>query len=122
MSTHGLLRRFPHSVILVPTVTSVGRDSGEGEGMRRNIAIVMGLVVLLAGCDYPFLIDTPHEGQIVETVTVPVSGNVNGLAPGGTLTVDGIPFAVNPDGTWNATIEVDADQWVTVFEVVYTDP
>lgn len=90
--------------------------------MRRNIAIVIGFVLLLAGCDYPFLIDTPTEGQIVETVTVPVSGNTNGLPPGGTLTVDGIPFPVNPDGTWNATIDVDPDMWVTVFEVIYTDP
>jgi hypothetical protein len=90
--------------------------------MRRHIAIAIGLVLLLAGCDYPFLITSPGEGQIVETITVPVSGNVNGLRAGGVLTVDGVVFPVNPDQTWNATVEVDPSEWVTVFEVIYTDP
>src|SRR5262245_5699664 len=87
--------------------------------MRRNIAIVIGLVLLLAGCDYPFLINNPLEGQIVETVTVPIDGTLNGLPVGGTLRVDGVVTPVNPDGTWSTTVDVDPSVWVTVIDVVY---
>jgi hypothetical protein len=89
--------------------------------MRRNIAIVIGLVLLLAGCEYPFLIDDPLEGEIVETAVVPINGDLGGLATGGVLTVDGDVTPVNPDGTWSTTVEVDTDQWITVIEVIYTD-
>lgn len=90
--------------------------------MRKRAALLMVLVLVAVGCEHPYLITSPGEGAIIETQTVPLAGTIDDQVPGGTLTVDGIPFPVNPDGTWTATAQLDPDAWVSVVEVIYTEP
>lgn len=89
--------------------------------MRRRLALLLVLVLVAAGCDHP-LITSPGEGAIVETETVILEGTIGELDPGGTLTVDGVVFPVEPDGSWTATAQLDPDVWVTMIEVVYEQP
>jgi hypothetical protein len=87
----------------------------------RLFGILAVLIVLTTACDvFGQLIDTPDDGTLVDTVTVPVTGTVPDYTGGGTLTVAGIPTTVNPDGTWSQNVPVNPANLVTEVEAVYT--
>lgn len=91
--------------------------------MRRITALVAVLVLVTVACDVKDLIVTPKDGTIVSGATVEVTGALPAnVTPGGSLVVNGIPTAINGDGTWTQTVPVSADDLVTPIEAVYTDP
>jgi hypothetical protein len=91
--------------------------------VKRVTVLVAVLLLVAAACDVKDMIVTPRDGAIVPTDTVEVTGKLpSGVDAGGTLTVNGIPTPINPDGTWVQTIPVSVTNLVTPIEAVYTDP
>jgi hypothetical protein len=84
---------------------------------------VAALLLVAAACDVKDMIVSPRDGTIVSEDTVVVTGQLpGGVAPGGTLKVNGIPTPINPDGTWTQTVPVSTTNLVTPIEAIYTDP
>jgi hypothetical protein len=89
----------------------------------RRLIVVLAALMLLAGCNITGMILSPPEGTIVATPTVPVSGVLPAsLAPGGTLTVNGVATAVNPDRTWSTNVAATPGKYVTPILAKYVEP
>lgn len=81
------------------------------------------LVVVAAGCERDDLIGSPPNGAIVPGDTVTVTGAIpEDLAPGGTITANGVSAAVAADGTWSVEVPQAPSGYVTPVEVEYTAP
>jgi hypothetical protein len=81
------------------------------------------LVVVASGCERDDLIGSPPNGAIVPGETVTVTGVIPAdLAPGGTITANGVSTTVAADGTWSVDVPQAPSGYVTPVEVAYAPP
>lgn len=90
---------------------------------RLGIALSMLLLVTLSACDVKDMILTPKDGDIVDTSTVVVTGQLSLAAQaGGTIEVNGVPGTFTGPREWEAEIPLSPVGYVTVVHAVYTAP
>jgi hypothetical protein len=88
--------------------------------VKRLMAILAAFLLLAVGCDINGMLLSPTPGTIVPTPTITASGVIPDFAAlGGTLEVNGVPVAVNPDRTWSVEVPRSPGH-VTVLEAIYT--
>lgn len=91
--------------------------------MKRVFAVLAVLMLVAVGCDNSPSIDSPTNGAIVDTATVPVTGHLpDAVELGGVLTVNGAVVAVASDRTWSTTLPRTPNSYTTSIHVEYTDP
>lgn len=76
------------------------------------------LAVLLTSCNV--VITSHQDGAIVPAGTTEVTGTVPAELSGGTVTVNGVPGTIQPDGKWSATIPTGAVGEVLEVTAVFT--
>ena len=68
------------------------------------------------------MVVTPRDGDIVDTSTFTVTGQLPSAAPeGGTITANGVPGTFTGPRTWEAIIPISPVGYVTIVNVKYTD-
>ena len=92
--------------------------------MKRFGIILAALALFaLAACDVNDMVLTPKDGDIVDTSTVTVTGQLSyAAAEGGTIKVNGVTGTFTGARTWKATIPTSPVGYVTIVNVVYTEP
>ncbi len=87
-----------------------------------RVALAMVMLFALAACDVGEMLISPDPGEIIDTSTVTVTGQIPIAAePGGTIDVNGVAGTFTDPEHWEATIPVSPVGYVTVIHVTYTD-
>ncbi|HEX2578583.1 MAG TPA: hypothetical protein VHK88_19730, partial [Aquihabitans sp.] len=91
---------------------------------RRCVVLSVFALLALSACDVVAedMVLTPRDGDIVDTSTVVVTGQIPAKAqPGGTIAVNGVAGTFTGPRTWQATIPMSPVGYVTVVKVTYTE-
>ena len=86
-----------------------------------RVALAMVMLFALAACDVGEMLISPDPGEIVDTSTVTVTGQIPIAAePGGSIDVNGVAGPFTDPAHWEATIPVSPAGYVTVIHATPT--